>query len=197
MADPIKLRLTATGTRPLMMHNSRLANPFDSYAKELKRLNGKQSKTDEDRLQIARVEFEGGIYFDKDLGPYVPAANVFRSLIGGGRLTKRTGKKIERGVIVDGIEFPLIYKGPRDIESLWAGGESEYVDMSVVVIERRKILRCRPIFRQWAIEADVVLDPTVIDLDVFIEVAMNAGSLEGLGDYRRTYGRYAVKIEQL
>ena len=192
----MKVRLTATGTRPLITHNVRLANPLDPYAKELKRLNAKRNKTDDDRLEIARVEFEGGLYFDRDLGPYLPAPNLFRSLIDGGRLTK-SGKKIERGAIIDGIEFPLIYKGPRDVASLWGGGETEYVDMRVVVVVRNKIVRCRPIFREWAIEADIDIDPTILDLDEFKEVAKNAGAMAGLGDYRLLYGRYSSAVEEL
>lgn len=192
----MKVRLTATGTRPLIMHNVRLASPLNAFAKELKRLNAKRNKTDEDRLEIARVEFEGGLYHDAELGPYIPAPNLFRSLIDGGRLTK-AGKRIERGVIIDGIEFPLIYKGPRDVERLWGGGESEYVDVRTVVVVRNKIDRCRPIFRTWAVEADIVLDPSVIDLAEFRDVARNAGQMAGLGDYRLMYGRYVTEIEEL
>lgn len=178
------------------MHNVRLASPLNAFAKELKRLNAKRNKTDEDRLEIARVEFEGGLYHDAELGPYIPAPNLFRSLIDGGRLTK-AGKRIERGVIIDGIEFPLIYKGPRDVERLWGGGESEYVDVRTVVVVRNKIDRCRPIFRTWAVEADIVLDPSVIDLAEFRDVARNAGQMAGLGDYRLMYGRYVTEIEEL
>jgi hypothetical protein len=174
----------------------RLASPLNPFAKKLKALNGKRNKTDDDRMEIARVEFEGGLYHDKDLGPYVPAANLFRSLIGGGRLTK-AGKRVERGVMVDGVEFPLIYKGPRDVEGLWGGGESEFVDVRTVVVQRSKVDRCRPIFHTWTVEADIILDPTVIDYDEFVGVARNAGAMEGLGDYRMLYGRFSVEIEQL
>lgn len=192
----MKVRLIATGTRPLIMHNVRLASPLNPFAKKLKALNGKRNKTDDDRMEVARVEFEGGLYHLADIGPYVPAANIFRSLIGGGRLTK-AGKRIERGVTVDGVEFPLIYKGPRDVEGLWGDGESEFVDVRTVVVQRNKIDRCRPIFRTWAVEADIILDPTVIDFDEFVAVARNAGAMEGLGDYRMLYGRFGVEIETL
>jgi hypothetical protein len=69
--------------------------------------------------------------------------------------------------------------------------------MRVVVVVRNKIVRCRPIFREWAIEADILIDPTVIDLDEFKEVARNAGAMAGLGDYRLLFGRYTSEIEEL
>jgi hypothetical protein len=192
----VKVRLTAKGTRPLLVHNVQLASPLNAYAKKLKALNSKRIKTDEDRVEIARVEFEGSLYYDAEVGPYLPGQNLLASLVEGGRLTK-AGKKIERGVNVDDLVLPLIYRGPRDIASLWGNGESEYVDIRSVVVQRNKVDRCRPIFRDWAIEAEILLDPSVIDLEEFAEVARNAGAMAGVGDYRRLYGRFSVEIEAL
>lgn len=192
----MKVRITATGTRPLLMHNVQMASPLNRYAKELKRLNSKRVKTDEDRLGIAHIEWQGSLYFDPEIGPYVPGPNVFRSLIGGARLTK-AGKKIERGCMVTELVLPLVYKGPRDLDGLWDNGESEFVDVRTVVVQRSKIDRCRPIFRDWKFEAECLLDPKVIELDEFREVAGNAGAMEGIGDYRLMYGRYSVEIETL
>jgi len=192
----MKIRLTGKGTRPLIMHNVRLASPLNPYAKQLKALNSKRVKTDEDRLEIARVEWEGGLYWLEGIGPYIPGANLFASLIGGARLLK-AGKKVERGVSVDGIEFPLIYRGPREIEPLWNGGESEFIDVRPVKVQTSKVDRCRAIFRDWAFEADLTIDQKVLEIDEFRAVADNAGRFEGLGDHRRLFGRYEAAIEIL
>lgn len=192
----MKVRLIAKGTRPLLMHNVQLASPLNAYAKQLKALNSKRVKTDEDRIAVARVEFEGSLYLDAEVGPYVPGQNLLASLVEGGRLTK-AGKKIERGVAVDDLILPLIYRGPRDVESLWGGGESEFVDLRTVVVQRNKVDRCRPIFREWAFESEILLDPAVIDLAEFKEVANNAGAMAGIGDYRRMFGRFAVEVEEI
>jgi len=100
-------------------------------------------------------------------------------------------------VLVTELVMPLIYRGPRDLGSMWNGGESEYVDSRTVRVQSSKVDRCRPIFRDWAIEADCLLDPKVIDLDEFVEVARNAGAMEGLGDYRLMYGRFTVEVSPL
>lgn len=193
---PMKVRLTATGTRPVIFHNVQLASPLNPYAKRLKQLNSKRVKTDDDRLEIAKVEWEASLYFDKEIGPYIPGPNVFRSLINGARITK-AGKKIERGVLVNDLVMPLLYRGPRDLAGLWGDGESEYVDVRTVVVQRNKVDRCRPIFRDWKFEAEVILDPKIIDFDEFAAVAQDAGAMEGIGDYRLMYGRYSVEVERL
>lgn len=192
----MKIRITATGTRPLLLHNVRLASPLNPYSKQLKQLNSKRVKTDEDRIAIARVEFEGSLYFDEQVGPFIPGQNVLAALVEGGRLTK-AGRKIERGVAVEDLVLPLIYRGPRDIEGLWGDGESEFVDMRTVVVQRSKVDRCRPIFKDWAFEADILIDPAVIDPDEFQEVARNAGAMAGIGDYRRLFGRFEAKVQPL
>ena len=192
----MKVRLTGTGTRPLLVHNVRLASPLNAYAKRLKALNSKRVKTDEDRLEIARVEWEGSLYHDPELGPYVPGPNLFASLIGGARLLK-AGKKIERGVSVNDLYMPLLYRGPRDIEGMWGGGESEFVDLRTVVVQRAKVDRCRPVFRDWSFEAEILLDPSIIELDEFVQVCQNAGQFEGIGDYRRMYGRFDARVERI
>lgn len=192
----MKVRLTGQGTRPLLMHNVRLASPLDPYAKKLKELNGKRAanRTDDDRLAIAQAEWEGGLYFDPDLGPYIPATWIFKSLVEGGRQVK-LGKKIERGVQVADLENPLIYEGPRDLVGLWGGGTSEFVDIRTVKVGMARVDRCRPIFRKWAFEADLLCDPGVIDLDEIRQLAEKAGLLIGMGDYRMMMGRFTSKVE--
>ncbi len=192
----MKVRINATGTRPVIWHNVQLASPLNSYSKRLKAMNAKRVKTDEDRMEIAHVEWEGSLYMDPEIGPYVPGPNVYRSLINGARLTK-AGKKIERGVTVTELQYPLIYKGPRDLVGLWGNGESEYVDVRTVRVQTAKVDRCRPIFRSWAFEAECLIDPRVIDFDEFAEVARMAGEMEGIGDYRLMYGRYSVEVNEL
>lgn len=191
-----QVSMLCTGTTPLLMHNVQLASPLNPYAKELKRINGKRSKTDEDRFAVARVEFEGGMYFEEGIGPYLPGPNVKASLIEGAKV-KRMGVKIKRGVTVTDFKCPLIYQGPRTVEALWGDGKSEFVDMRPVTVQTSKVDRCRPYFRDWKIEATVLLDEGALDYSDFEEIAMLAGAMAGLGDYRSVYGRYSVELTEL
>jgi hypothetical protein len=87
----VKLRLTCTGTRQLLMSNVQLASPLNGFARRLKELTDKRSKTVEDRMEIARVEFVGGLYWTAETNPYLPSQN----LTDGARLI-RAGMKISR-----------------------------------------------------------------------------------------------------
>lgn len=187
-------RITIEGTAPLLMHNSRLANPLDPAAKELKRVTGKRKKTDDDYAEAARLEHLGGLYLDPDVGPYIPGDNIWRSLLDAAR-KHRMGPKIEGGVLVTTDVNPLAYPGPRTAEALW--GDENFRHMASVKVQKARLMRCRPIFRQWRTEATGVIDPSVIDLAELAQVAETAGTLIGLGDWRPRYGRYAAQVEKI
>jgi hypothetical protein len=180
------------------MHNERLASPLNAYTKKIKEISSVRGKTEDQLLQMARLEFEGAMYFDKELGPYVPANMLRKCLIIGARMT-RAGKKIERGVSISDFMLPLLYDGPRDVDGLWGEGpgKSPFVDLRPVRVQSARVDRCRPVFRDWVIEAEVVADPQVINPDQFAEVARLAGEMQGIGDYREMYGRFSVRVEPL
>lgn len=191
----MRVKVKCTGTRPIIIHNARLASPMDEFTKSISVISGKRKKTEGDRLAIARLEFEGGLYFDPEIGPYLPAQNLYKSLIEGARIIK-AGKMIERGVIPADINLPLQYNGPRTIDKLWGEGifKSPFVDFRLVRIQNSRIDKCRPIFRNWKIEAEYLIDTQIIDYDTFVRVVELAGQMTGVGTYRLLYGRFESEV---
>lgn len=188
------MQIDVTGTVPLLMHNIRLADDQEPIVKDIKKLTAKKTKkTEEDKMEIDRLSFAGGLYHDADLGPYIPAENVFRCLMEAGSLT-RDGKKIERGVFLHSTMAPLSYDGPRDIDSLWNGGTGKHVDRRMVAVARQRIPRVRPIFPEWSFSMSMDIDGSIIDKDEFVDIFVKAGRLIGLGDYRRFYGKFTVEV---
>lgn len=186
------MQINLVGTQPLLMHNIRLADDQDPYTRAIKELTAKRTrKTEEDKQEIDRLSFAGGLYWDEEIGPYLPAENIFRCLMEAGALT-RSGKKIERGVVFLASRAVLEYQGPRDIESLWGEdpAKSRYVDRRMVAVQRQRIPRVRPIFPQWSAVLPVEIDPSVIDPEEFEQIVAKAGKMIGLGDYRRFYGKF-------
>lgn len=70
----------------------------------------------------------------------------------------------------------------------------DFLDQRRVVIQRNGITRMRPAMHKgWkvAFELEVIL-PEYISRTLLQTVAMNAGRLVGLGDFRPTYGRFHI-----
>lgn len=188
------MKVQMVGTQPLLMHNVRLADDQSVYTREIGKLTAKRSqKTEEDKKEIDRLSFAGGLYYDDKIGPYLPAENIFRCLMEAGSLT-RSGKKIERGLIFGTTRVRLEYDGPRNMESLWGDGDTRWVDRRMVAVQRQRIPRVRPIFPEWSASLGVEIDPAVIDPEEFGDIVVKAGKLIGIGDYRRFYGRFTGTV---
>lgn len=71
----------------------------------------------------------------------------------------------------------------------------DYESKMGVKIQMSKITRVRPAIKSgWEVSCDFLIQvPEYIDLDMFIDTLTHAGKLCGVGDYRPSYGRFAIK----
>lgn len=190
-----RFRLTCVGTEALLMHNARLSNPLDEVAKMMKLVTSKRTKTEEDHLELARLEHWGGLYMDSNLGPFIPGQNFERCLVDAARITK-SGKKIERGVFVTSNVNPLSYDGPRDLDGLWK--DENFRHQASVKVGTSRVTRTRPHFKEgWEVYAEGVYDASVINLEELGQIAGTAGRMIGLGDWRPRFGRFTATVEKL
>lgn len=186
-----ELKVRITGKAPLLLHNGRLADPTDEVAREMKKITSKRSKTDDDHLELSRLEFIGGMYTDENNEPCIPG-EVLESCLKSGAKVAKNGKKIAAGAIVSEYTVPLQYSGPRDIDSLWA--DKRFVHRSGVKVGQARVIRTRPKFDKWACEFTVEYQPEVIDREDIVRAIEDAGNLKGLCDYRPRHGRFNVEV---
>lgn len=190
----INFTITIEGTSPLLMHSSRLSNPLDPAAKAMKKISGKQKKTDDDHLELARLEHAGSLYFDPEVGPYLPSDNIWRSLLDGAKKHK-LGVKVKEALLFPNDVNPIAYDGPRTIDGLWK--DENYRHTASVKVGMSRVTRTRPVFREWITETEGILDPNILDFDDLRMIAETSGSIIGLGDWRPRYGRYIATIEKV
>ena len=117
MNENLKFRLT--GVAPLIMHNGRMADPRDQYARAMKEISSKRKKVDADFEEMARLEWMGGLYLS-DGAPCIPDYVLEAALIGrgGAARSQKMGKEAAAGMFVM-KNFPLEYNGPKDPTELW------------------------------------------------------------------------------
>lgn len=183
---------------PLVVHNSRLSIATDEFTQRLARLTAKTKKTLEDHHAISRTEWEGGLYWDEDLGPYVPTSWPMSSLWQAAKLTKN-GEGLRRAATVlgpnAGARIPIEYDGPRGIEKMWEDESFRLVQS--LPQGRVRVTRTRPRFVPWTLTATVMLDESLMDVSVLREIAMRAGRNIGIGE--RVDGlraRYETEISE-
>lgn len=190
----MKVQLSIRGTAPLIVQGDRLANPLDEITREYRAIAKKRNKTDEDTLALMRLEFYAGLYYDPETGPYMPAENIHRCLRDAGGLS-RNGKNVTRAVLVLSDRNPIEYRGSRDIDDLWANENHHFVKTVVNAGQSKgRVIRMRPIFREWAVNAELELLEEQLNLSDLRRIAETAGLLIGLGSWRPRYGRFEAEV---
>lgn len=183
---------TESGGSALVMHHERLADPLEDYTREIAKISKKRNKTEADHLEIARLEFLGGMYTNGN-GPCLPAWNILRCLQDGAKRHKR-GQDVLRGVYPLTDHADVQYEGPRDPDEMWKNGGFSL--RKTVGIQRARTMRTRPIFTDWQAELGVEVDPVVFDLDTLANVWREAGVYAGLGEMRPVYGRFKATLKE-
>lgn len=181
------LTLELEGLAPLLLHNGVLADPLSKFSKALKAVSGKRKKTDADHEEMGRIEFMGSLYMCDGV-PVMPAGNIEACLIEGAKKVRR-GKDAKAGLWC--LQHArLEYEGPKDAEGLWA--DESYRLRVGVNVSQAKVMRTRPIFKQWALSAELEFEDEVFSEEEVVDFAKRSGTLCGLGDWRPKYGRFRV-----
>jgi hypothetical protein len=196
--------VTAGGSA-MIMHNERLADPLDTGTQALAEKSGLRKKTLADHKEMARREFLFGLYTEPtiewpepkdswDSKIVVPAWNVLRCLEEGAKRSRR-GRDVLRGVSPLREVCLLQYDGPITPAELWA--DPNFRIRKGVGVGQKKVMRTRPLFREWALHLEVEVDVDIWDVRNLKQAWKEAGMYAGLGDMRPVYGKFAGLIEEV
>lgn len=200
--EQIKLKLV--GETPLLTHNNRLANPLDRYSQEMSKKSGKRKKTIEDIWELARIEWEGGLYLYD--GEIKLPNRVINKCFERGATKQKNGMLWKSGCIVQDDYCPLKYAGPTikvgssgnipnpELDKFF----KKYLMQTMVRVGQATILRSRPEFSDWSLETTILFEPAVINKESLIQAAKDAGRLVGLCEWRMekggVHGRFTVEV---
>lgn len=187
------MKMKWTGIRPLVMHNGLLADPANEYTKAIKAITSKGSKkmTDADHEERNRLEWEGGLYWNDELGAVIPSDNIERCIQLGAQKS-RIGKDVQAVVFCIEPEIPIQYDGPRDKKKLY---QDRFILTKGVRVTTSRIIRVRPRFPVgWSLNVEVEFDETIVNPKNLLKACIDSGALVGLGDWRPKYGRFTVDL---
>jgi hypothetical protein len=185
-----KIKLRIIGTRRLIMHAGRLADPLDAVAKDLARLTSKRLKTEADHEAISRVEWHGGLWLDGG-SPCLPAEALMATFVSAAK-TRRRGAQAGAGLVIERNAL-IEYDGPRDMDALWKI-ESFRLRVPVRVGLNARTMRTRPCFNDWRAEFTASYLPTLLNRDEVAETFSIAGFTKAIGDWRPQNGTFSVEF---
>ncbi len=140
-------------------------------------------------LKLQRLTWEGGLYWDDDIGLHIPGINVHACIRDGARVTKK-GKDVEAGLQITPELVPLIVNAPKTVNKLYV---PEFIDKRRVVVKGAGIMRSRPRFESWMLSFNLTIITDIISEGEVPGYLEKAGQRKGLGDYRPLFGRFTLK----
>lgn len=194
MAEIQVYKVEIEGLTPILMHNGQLCDPFNHYAKELKKVTSKRTKTEDDQMQMMRIEWDGGLYLDEQGKVAMPADSILAMVQGGARKFK-LGKQVAPGVFVNSDFFAFEYDGPKNLDKLYA--DPQHVLRKRVKVGQAAVMRTRPRFPKWSCKFELELVTDILNPEDLKRILDTAGRVVGLLDWRPRYGRFQVtKFEE-
>lgn len=188
----MEMTITLTGNGPMLQHNGRLANPLDPYTRELKTVTKKRNKTDDDLMAVAKLEARAGLYETPDMLVGLPTENVWRCIFDAAKAFK-LGADVKRALLFSPDVIPLDIDGSHAKCETYLNDPENILYRSVKVGTSR-VMRARPIIRNWSGTFTFELLNDVIDVQNLEPVLDRAGRLVGVGDWRPLYGRFTAQI---
>lgn len=175
------------GITPLLMCNERTANPMDPIARKLKEITAVRKKIDVHYEAIQKLSYEGSVYYDDELGIYIPTKWIGAVIRQAAKLERR-GKSCAGIVIDEPLGSTIVpYKG-KTIEQMWntmdSAGNRVYVSNMLVRVDKSKVVRTRALFPQWEISFNALINTELLSIDDLTRFLERGGLLIGMGDYR-------------
>lgn len=183
----MRIEITVEGTTPL------ICNRFTDAAAESSSAGSRGASAAADRGTPQAIA-ASKLYIGLNGRPMIPQPNLMRCIIDGGRfhkvgksqVTTQKSSMMFSCLDVEGAEIEIQHREP------WK------VDTRAVRIPSTggRILAHRPVFDDWRLTFEVVLDESILGPKLFRGIVDDSGKRIGLGDFRPSckgpFGKFVV-----
>ena len=190
-------RISVAGISPLLQNNPQTVDPFNRFAKAKKAITNKRTaKTDDDLLELGNLETESKLYFDDEIGVYIPATWITEAIICTGFSVAKIGRaKMRGGLFATEPKIKLKYRGMNKVKTITdVVMNSEFRHRMLLKQGQVRVPKDAPIFHDWSFETAVEFDDTVVDMGSLRRIVERSAKYGGFGDFRPTFGRANAEV---
>lgn len=190
-------RIIVTGIAPLLQNCPQCVDPFNHYAKAKKAITNKRTaKTDDDLLELGNLETESKLYFDDEIGVYIPATWITEAIICTGFSVAKIGRaKMRGGLFATEPKIKLKYRGMNKVKTITdVVMNPEFRHRMLLKQGQVRVPKDAPIFHYWSFETAVEFDDTVVDMGSLRRIVERSAKYGGFGDFRPTFGRANAEV---
>lgn len=185
-----------TGISPLLQNNPQTVDPFNRYAKAKRAITNKRTKTDDDLIELGNLETESKVYFDSEIGVYVPATWLTEAVIVTGFAVAKVGRaKMRGGLFATEQKIKLHYKGMNKVKTITDIVMNHDFRLRLILKQGQvRVPKDAPIYHDWSFETALEYDDTVVDFGSLKKIIERAAMYGGFGDFRPTFGRATAEV---
>lgn len=156
----------------------------------------KRTKTDEDVLELRSIEVESKVYFDKEIGIYVPQRWLMASLAKNSWATIKVKKDhVRAGLFVVADKAKLTYDGMGKVKKITDIAKNEQFVTTLILPQGQvRLAKSFPIFHKWSFEFEIEYDDTIFNESELTSLLEYCAKYNGFGDFRPTYGRALCEV---
>lgn len=190
-------KIIVTGIAPLLQNCPQSVDPFNHYAKSKKVITNKRTaKTDDDLIELGNLETESKIYFDDQIGVYVPATWLTEAIVCTGFSVAKIGRaKMRGGLFATEPKIGLKYRGMNKVKTITdVVMNPEFRHRMLLKQGPVRVPKDAPIFHDWSFETVVEFDDTVVDMSSLRRIVERSAKYGGFGDFRPTFGRAEAEV---
>ena len=190
------IRVKFNGISPLLQNNPQTVDVFNKYSKLKKPLTAKRSKTDEDVQNLRDIEVESKVFFDDEVGIYVPTRWVMAAIAKNSHAISKIAKaKIRGAVFTTHEKAQLTYDGMKKVKSkIDIVKNEQFVTTLILPQQQVRLAKSFPIFHKWSFECELEYDDLILDEAQLIAILEYSAKYGGFGDFRPTYARCLLEV---
>lgn len=188
-----------TGISPLLQNNPQTVDPFNKFSKLKKAITNKRTaKTEDDLLELGNIETEAKLYFDPELGVYVPSTWLTEAIICTGFQVAKIGRaKMRGGLFATEPKLALQYRDKAKVKGVADLIKNPAFRHRMMLKQGQvRVPKDAPIFHDWSFSATLEFDDTVVDFPSLKRIAERASTYGGFGDFRPTFGRATAEVTE-
>lgn len=193
----ISAHVKITGVDYLLMNNPQTVDRFNGFAKRISAINAKKTRrTDDDYMELRRLEIESKLYFDDTHGVYVPATWLTSAIgVNAFRVAKVSKADVRGAVFATADKCKLSYDKSGLVKTVADVVKNDAFHHSAILKQGQvRIVKAFPIFKNWAFECGIEFDDKIIDPDSIKRIIDHASRYGGFGDFRPTFGRATADV---
>ena len=181
---------------PLLMNNPQVVDIFNSYSKMKKPLTSKRTKTNEDVLELRNIDIESKLYFDDEIGVYVPQRWLMASLAKNSWAKIKVKKDhVRAGIFIVEDKVPLDYDGKKLVKTVKDIVKNDRFHTTLILPQGQvRLAKSFPIFHKWSFKFEIEYDDTIFNEAELKQLLEYCARYNGFGDFRPTYGRALCEV---